>query len=358
MANELETFAKRLKSARVMAKLSMEGLSQAMGGVVSKQTISKYENAKMLPSSTILISLAQALSVDLDYFFRPYAFDMKEIEVSFRSKRSVSAKDEASLKEKIHDSIERYMEIEDILGINDPFFVNVSSAPINSISDMWMRAQALRREWKLGDAPIANVQSLLESKHIRVIPLNEVPYGFDGLSGFINEKYPIIVVNGKKTVERRRLTMLHELAHLLFNEYFSKDVSEYNKETYCNAFASEMLIPSVVVESVFTREFKEMSLSELSLLQQDYGISIDALVMKAHQLDLISENRYRYYYIRKNQSPSFKEYAEKSRFIEKSTERFESFVYKAVIRDLISESKAAALLKVSVEDVHNNINIV
>ena len=178
------------------------------------------------------------------------------------------------------------------------------------------------------------------------------------MSGFINEKYPVIVVNGKKTVERRRLTILHELAHLLFNEYFSKDVSEYNKETYCNAFASEMLIPTAVVESVFTREFKEMSLSELCLLQQDYGISIDALVMKAHQLDLISENRYRYYYIRKNQSQSFKDYAEKSRFIEKSTERFESLVYKAVIRDLISESKAAALLKVSVEEVHNNINIV
>lgn len=79
MANELEIFAQRLKSARVMAKLSMEGLCTLMGGLVTKQTISKYENAKMLPSSTILIALASALSVEMDYFFRPFSFDMQEL---------------------------------------------------------------------------------------------------------------------------------------------------------------------------------------------------------------------------------------------------------------------------------------
>ncbi len=358
MANELEIFAKRLKSARVMAKLSMEGLSQAMDGLVSKQTISKYENAKMLPSSPILIALAKALSVDLDYFFRPYFFDMVDIEVSFRSKRSVSAKDEASLKEKIHDSIERYLEIEDILGIKNSFSYKVSEAPIQNIQDMWMRAQKLRIEWKLGDAPITNVQSLLESHNIRVILLNDVPYGFDGLSGFINDKYPVIVANMNKTAERQRLTMLHELAHLLYNQYFSADLSELEKENLCNAFACEMLIPQSIIETTFSRNRKGVSLSELCPLQQNYGVSIDAIILKAHQLDVMSENRYRGYFIRKNQSESFRKYAEESRFNEKSTDRFEAMVYSAIAQDLITESKAASLLNVSIDDVRNKLNIV
>ena len=70
MLNEMETFAKRLRQARVKEKISMEALSRLLNGSVSKQAISKYEAAKMMPSSTILIALADALRVDLDYFFR------------------------------------------------------------------------------------------------------------------------------------------------------------------------------------------------------------------------------------------------------------------------------------------------
>lgn len=82
----MEIFAKRLRQARVKEKISMEALSRLLNGLVSKQAISKYETAKMMPSSTILIALADALHMDLDYFFRPFAFDVQEMKVSFRKK--------------------------------------------------------------------------------------------------------------------------------------------------------------------------------------------------------------------------------------------------------------------------------
>ena len=50
MNNNLETFAKRLQQARLKAKLSMEKLSEKMNGIVTKQAISKYEKAKMMPN--------------------------------------------------------------------------------------------------------------------------------------------------------------------------------------------------------------------------------------------------------------------------------------------------------------------
>lgn len=92
MLNEMETFAKRLRQARVKEKISMEALSRLLNGLVSKQAISKYEAAKMMPSSTILIALADALRVDLDYFFRSFAFDVQEMKVSFRKKRVLEGK--------------------------------------------------------------------------------------------------------------------------------------------------------------------------------------------------------------------------------------------------------------------------
>ena len=82
-------FARRLKSARVMAGWSMDMICEKIGNLISKQSISKYENGKMMPDSTILIALAKALDVDPDYFFRPFLFDMDEFEVSFRKKNKV-----------------------------------------------------------------------------------------------------------------------------------------------------------------------------------------------------------------------------------------------------------------------------
>ena len=76
----------------------MDQLVFNIGGIITKQAISKYENAKMMPNSTILIALATALDVDIDYFFRPFTFDVHELKVSFRKKSRTSAKDVNSLK--------------------------------------------------------------------------------------------------------------------------------------------------------------------------------------------------------------------------------------------------------------------
>ena len=66
-----EIFGRRLKSARLMKRLTMDELSRRTNGEVSKPNISKYEAGKMMPSSKAHITLAQALGMDFDYFFRP-----------------------------------------------------------------------------------------------------------------------------------------------------------------------------------------------------------------------------------------------------------------------------------------------
>jgi len=78
-------FGQRLKNARIMRGLSMEGLAMRAHQVVSKQTISKYEMGKMLPSSAVLIALANALEVSVDYLVRPFSISIDHIE--FRKKR-------------------------------------------------------------------------------------------------------------------------------------------------------------------------------------------------------------------------------------------------------------------------------
>ena len=357
MLNELEIFAKRLRQARIKAQLSMESLCERMGGIVSKQAISKYEGAKMMPTSTTLIALAEALKVELGYFFRPFSFDLGDFDVSFRKKSSVGAKDISALKVQIQDDIERYLEIEEILGKEKPVLHNIETGVLKSAADMEQCARRVREEWKLGKDSIANVQDMLEANGIKVI-YTSAPEGFDGVSGIVNGLHYIIVLNNEKNhTERRRLTSIHELGHLLFNDKLSDELTPHERENLCNAFANEMLLPSEKLQFYFGGKSK-IAIEELIAVGEAYGISVDAIVHKLHDMGIVSEKRYRSFYIRKNQNPSLKKKVEEPRYKETKTNRFEAMVYSALAQQLISTSKAASLLNCSINKVRQELNVI
>src|SRR5437764_15428611 len=59
----------RIELARRIAGLSQRGLAAKVG--LSPMAICKYENNKAVPRSAILIRLAEALDVGIEFFFRP-----------------------------------------------------------------------------------------------------------------------------------------------------------------------------------------------------------------------------------------------------------------------------------------------
>lgn len=356
MDNNLNTFAKRLLQARQKAKLSMEKLSEKMNGIVTKQAISKYEKAKMMPSSTILIAMAEALNVDLDYFFRPFTFELDQFKVSFRKKSDTTVGDQKALEVQIQDEVERYLEIEEILDIkhDDNLIKELKPEhPLASRDDMMECAKNVRRAWKLGQAPIANTQELLEAHGIKVL-LTVAPDNFWGVSGMVNDNTPVIVLNSNDPhIEHRRLTAFHELCHLLYNKYFSEELTAHEKENLCNSFANEMLLPGETLINLFCGKNK-IAIVELISLSINYGISVDAIVYKLKDLGIIGEKRYRGFCIQKSTRPDFKKYIEDSRYKEETTTRFQTMVYSALAQQMISTSKAASLLGVSINNIRKH----
>lgn len=358
MLSDLEVFAKRLRQARIKEKLSMDALCEKAQGVVSKQAISKYEAAKMMPSSSTLMALAEALRVNLDYFFQPFKFDVEEMRFSFRKKASVKAKDTAALKIRIQEEIEHYLEIEEILGKEAIAYNKVETGQkISSPMDMTECAREVREKWQLGFDPIANVQDMLETNGIKVIPITGLE-GFDGLSGMVNEQPIIVLSKDIKMAERLRFTALHELGHLLFNQSFSDSLSEHDKEKMCHAFASEMLLPSQVINNALAGKAK-LSLNELVVLQEMYGISIDAIMHKLYEMGIVTEKRYKSFYIRKRMNKAFCAAVEESRCREKLKDtRYAALVYSALAQQLITTSKAASMLDCPVAMVRDKVNVI
>ena len=143
-----EIFGARLKNARVIKGMSMDDLCTKMNNLVSKQTISKYESGKMLPNSTNLIALATALNVKPDYLLRPFTVSLDKIE--FRKKSKMSVKEEKAIKEKIRDKIERYIEVEGIIGISSDFTNPIQENAIIDPSDVYRITEQLKAAWQLG----------------------------------------------------------------------------------------------------------------------------------------------------------------------------------------------------------------
>lgn len=337
-----EIFAKRLKSARTLAGLSQDELVQRMGDVVTKNAISKYEKGEMMADGAVLLALSKALGISTDYFFRPFTVGIESIE--FRKKSKLTAKKEAAIREQVTDKVERYLEVEQFLDIRSEFTNPIANRTITTGEDVEQAVNFLLSHWQLGYNALPNVINMLEDLEIKVIEI-DAPDEFDGFSGWAsaesksNGLYPVIVLNIHYTIERKRLTALHELGHLLLN--FSPGLEHKEKEHLCYRFAGAMLITEHTMRQELGNHRSHLSIPELITIKETYGISVQALGQRAKELGIITE----YMFI------EFRKWISKNRAeeglgnyigVEKS-KRFEQLLYRAAAEEVISMSKAASL---------------
>lgn len=336
-----------------MQGLSMEDLCNKAGNELSKQSIHKYESGKMMPDSNSLIVLSNALGVSIDFFFRPITISIDGIE--FRKKSKLGVKKISSIKEIVKDKLERYFEVESLNNIVSDFNFYYKDVVIQEDKDIFSIVSRIKSEWKLGEDGINNLIEILEENRIKVVEI-DVSKTFDGLSGVVNGKNPIIVLNKNVESERKRFTALHELGHLLLN--FDKALDDKRIERLCDLFASEMLISKDIFVQKIGLNRRDISLQELVDIQIQFGISVDALMYKAKSLNIISDSRYITFHKKKNALSEFKKMVEMSRTKEESSSRFVRLVFRALASEVISISKAGTLLDWSVNDVRRQLTLV
>lgn len=346
-----DIFPRRLRQARLMRGFSLEKLAQSLPMPISRQAINKYEKGQMRPDSSVLIALANALDMKVDYFFRPFTVEIDRVE--FRRKSGFSDKMADAVKEQVREKLERYLEIEQIAGAEVHF--SLPRKEVRNQAQAKEFAGEIRRILELGNDGISNVIEVLEENGIKVIEISENEV-FDGLSGFANERIPLIVVNGNFPPERKRFTALHELGHLLLD--IPADVSSKEVESLCNAFASELLLPAVVLKSKLGNSRHGISLSELTDIQRQFGISVDDIMASLQESGVISGNRYSLFQKKKNSMADFRALVEKSRIEIEKSGRFARMVYRALADEIITSSKAAVLLNTSVDNVNSNLQLV
>jgi len=120
-------------------------------------------------------------------------------------------------------------------------------------------ARSARTRFRLGeDEPVRDISGLLESKGIKVLPVQVASDAFFGMSVAADDGGPAVIVNTweRISVERWIFTAAHELGHLILHlgDYDVTETQEDpQQEQEANQFASYFLMPA----GIFEREWNE-----------------------------------------------------------------------------------------------------
>lgn len=347
-----KSFTERLHNARLMRGLSMQQLCDMMGNIITKQTLSKYENGVMLPKSDIVIALCDALEINLDYLFSYKSSTSKNIR--YGKLKGLNKKEEMAIASIIENTIERTGEIEEICGIEHSFNSVLAEHQVKTLFDVLQGASMLRQAWGMGTAAITNVMNLLESKGV-IIANIDASDAFTSLHVILNDSIPVIAINSNLNADSLRFAVLKELAHAIL--CFDESIDNKKKEHFCCVFANELLLPHDVFFSVVGGKRNGIALMELKYLQNEYGISVDVLMAKAKYLGVISSKHYSDYCKNLAIADSTKK-SEPGSIAKEKVTKFESMVYRALASGIITQSKAAALLNTTTVDVVRNFVII
>ena len=341
----------RLKLARAASGLSLRELQEAIQNRVTAQAVGKYERNEDMPSSGVLAALASALNVSEDYLL---ATDELVLDgVDFRRKSIASKKEEAFVEGQALHLLERYLTLEDVLGLASVVWDRPREAPypVKDVADAENAARAIRLHWGLGIDPIPNLSELMEERGIKVLSVDLTD--IDGLTAKVRRKggepIPVIVVMKNIWAERKQFTLAHELGHMLMDIRRGVDT-----EKAANRFAGAFLMPVEALWREIGKQRTTISLGELLRLKELFGASFQAIVYRCHDLGIVSDVLYRRLFQVFNEQgwrkPPYREPGAIDPVAEEP-QRMERLCFRALAEGVISESKAAEVLGVSVRDL-------
>ncbi len=340
-------FGERLKLARKRAGLSLRDLSEVIQYDVSAQAIGKYERGEMLPGSAIAIKLAKALRVSLSYLFSVSGAQLAEVE--FRKISAAKAKEKSLVEALVLDHVDRYLSVEELLGISSHEWDKPKGLPFiaTSLEEAEEVAIKLRKLWNLGGDPIRNITELLEEHGIKVMKL-DFPLSVDGLNCHVirnnKEKTPVIVGTDKKSAERRRFTLAHELGHMILE--VSKGLDE---EQACHRFASAFLMPREALLRAIGERRHNFGYIEIIEIKRLFGVSAAALIKRLSDLNIITKGTSQKIY--RGIGKAWRKAEPAPLNHNEQPKRFERLVSRALAEDIISLPKAAELLQKKTSEV-------
>ena len=255
--------------------------------------ISQIEAGKARPSARLVDRMAVVLRCPTSLLHTPLRFHQLPL-TFFRKKARMSMKEVKSVRGQVNLYRLRVEILLRSYEMKDPRIVLIDTKRHRIPAEK--AAQELRVYWNVPPGPIRNLTQLVESHGVLVIPLHIDHKDFDGLSIYEPGDIlpPMIFLNPDVPGDRWRLTLAHELGHIVLHHHqrMLPEDRELEREAY--DFASEFLAPRQESAS----HLRCVSMQRLAALKTHWGISMAALLKRAEDRGYISRWQARQLWIR------------------------------------------------------------
>ena len=167
--------------------------------------------------------------------------------------------------------------------------LNVPSYLVSQDQSAEQAAAFTRKAWKMPKGEITNLTTILEANGFITMPVNFGTDHIDSRSILIDDKYPVIFYNKKLRGDRLRFTLAYELGHIVMHTRSS--LVRFDNSHEANVFAAEFLMPK---DDITKDLHAKIDLEDLAQLKNKWLVSMQAILYRAEDLGVITENHKRY----------------------------------------------------------------
>jgi Zn-dependent peptidase ImmA (M78 family)/transcriptional regulator with XRE-family HTH domain len=280
----------RLSIARRMARMSRAELATLVD--ISPTAITQLERELYRPTTAVAAELALRLGVPGEFLLRGVA--NQSIPASAAHFRSLRATPAISREQALAFA---ELALEVLVAVED--FVDLPNVNLPSLSgyfgeisrgDTERGAAEARQMLSVADGPVPHVVRLLETRGVLVLryPADSLDKRVDAFSTTVTSRPVVLLSPAKDDKARSRFDAAHELGHLLLHP----DAEPGSKviENQAQDFAAAFLTPA---EQIVDDLPRNLDWDALHAAKRRWGISLRALVYRAHSLGILTDSAYR-----------------------------------------------------------------
>jgi Zn-dependent peptidase ImmA (M78 family)/transcriptional regulator with XRE-family HTH domain len=275
--------AEILKLAREARYITQEELAIMLG--VEQGTLSKIEKDILTIDDKLVQKISKVLEFPSSFFYQDRKVML--VEGHYRRKISTPVKKMKQYVAQMTIAEWHFLKLMDEIELPE---TKLPSWDVLEDGSPAMCAKHLRDFWKIPKGRITNLTKLIEDNGIIIFSLDLGE--MSGFSTYINGNIPVIYVNNNLPSDRYRLTIAHELGHIIFH-FGNKVNQERDLESEAYEFAIELLVPESNIKPYFTK----VSIDKLADLKSYWYVSMQALLRYANTLGMVTQNQYKYLWI-------------------------------------------------------------
>ena len=292
----------RLAEARRARSIKQDDAAEAIG--VSRPTFIAIEKGEREAKPPEIVKLAALYGQRVSHFVRTME-PLTDFQPHFRlAMEKVKPADAEQLKVAIRDFkefVENYLDLEKRM--KSPMRMNypqpVELNPRVNVTELAEDvANRERQRLGLGDQPIPNIRSLLESDVGVRIFFTRLPRMFAGMYIFVDGLGGCMLINSVHPVDKQRASISHEYAHLIVDrytagiDYLTILGRKPANERFAESFAMSFLMPASSVRFRFNEIVNTTSnfqVGDLVKLKHFYSVSMEAMALRLESLGLLKQ---------------------------------------------------------------------